>query len=74
MMELARKVKRNEITPDEIARLVEFTKRNGGIEYAESRMWDFHREASDFLRQYVRDEQINLALSTYLDYVIKREK
>lgn len=74
MMELARKVKRNEITPDEIARLVEFTKRNGGIEYAESRMWDFHREASEFLRQYVRDEQINLALSTYLDYVIKREK
>ena len=51
-----------------------FTKRNGGIEYAEGRMWDFHREASDFLRQYVRDEQINLALSTYLDYVIKREK
>ena len=52
MMELARKVKRNEITA----------------------MWDFHREASDFLRQYVRDEKINLALSTYLDYVIKREK
>lgn len=74
MMELARKVKRNEITADEIAQLVDFTKRNGGIEYAEGRMWDFHREASDFLRQYVRDEQINLALSTYLDYVIKREK
>lgn len=74
MMELARKVKRNEITADEIAQLVDFTKRNGGIEYAESRMWDFHREASDFLRRYVHDEQIALALNTYLDYVIKREK
>lgn len=74
MMELARKVKSNEITADGIAQLVDFTKRNGGIEYAESRMWEFHREASDFIRRYVSDERIAQALGAYLDYVIKREK
>ena len=45
MIALARKVKARTITTEEIARLVEFTKQNGGIQYAERRMLDFHREA-----------------------------
>ncbi len=74
MRELALRVKRHEIEADEIARLVTFTKLNGGIDYAERRMWDFHREAMSFLDNYVEDEQIYLSLKTYLDYVIEREK
>ena len=42
MIELARKVKKRVITPDEIAELVAFTKANGGIEYAEQKMRYFH--------------------------------
>ena len=38
MEEIARKVKRNDVTRYEIARLVDFTKNNGGIEYAERKM------------------------------------
>ena len=73
MMKLARKVKSHDVTPDEIARLVEFTKANGGIEYADKRMWDFHAEAMNFLDTYVEDKAIYNALKAYLDFVIERK-
>ncbi len=74
MMKLARKVKSREIVPKEIARLVAFTKENGGIEYADKRMWDFHAEAMSFLDTYVEDKNIYQALKAYLNYVIERKK
>ena len=73
MMKLARKVKSHEITIEEIARLVAFTKENGGIEYADKRMWDFHAECMNFLDTYVEDKDIYDALKAYLDYVIERK-
>lgn len=72
MMELAKKVKKHEITADEIERLVDFTKENGGIEYADKRMWDFHREAQEFIDKKVPDPAIKKALQAYLDFVIER--
>jgi len=72
-MKLARKVKSREITSEEIARLVAFTKENGGIEYADKRMWDFHAEAMSFLDAYVEDKPIYNALKAYLDFVIERK-
>ncbi|MBR3472085.1 MAG: polyprenyl synthetase family protein [Prevotella sp.] len=74
MQTLARKVKAGEVNPDEIAVLVEFAKQQGGIEYAESRMWEFHAEAAEFIEHRVGDEAIRKTLSAYLDYVIKRNK
>ena len=74
MQTLARKVKAGEVNPDEIAVLVEFAKANGGIEYAEKRMWEFHAEAADFIEKRVGDPVIRQALTSYLDYVIKRNK
>jgi octaprenyl-diphosphate synthase len=74
MMNLARKVKAGTINTDEIAVLVEFTKQNGGIDYAEKRMEDFHREALKFLDESVKDDAIRTSLSAYLDYVIQRKK
>jgi octaprenyl-diphosphate synthase len=74
MQTLARKVKAGEVNPDEIAVLVEFAKQQGGIEYAESRMWEFHAEAAEFIEHRVGGEAIRKALSAYLDYVIKRNK
>ena len=38
MLALARKVKSGDVSREEIERLVEFTKQNGGIEYAEKKM------------------------------------
>ena len=41
---LARKVKAHDVTREEIEKLVAFAKDNGGIEYAERRMWDRSEE------------------------------
>ena len=72
MMTLAKKVKEGTINADEIAVLVEFTKRSGGIEYAEKRMEDYHLEALKYLEESVSDESIRTSLKAYLDYVIQR--
>mgnify|MGYP001731446243 FL=1 len=74
MMRLVHKVKAHNVTHEEVETLVRFAKDNGGIEYAERRMWDFHAEAQRFIDQYVIDENIRTSLQTYLDYVIKRKK
>lgn len=74
MLALARKVKEGTVTAGEIARLVEFTKANGGIEYAERRMQEMHAEAKMFLSSRVPDETIRHALEAYLSYVIERTK
>lgn len=74
MTKLARKVKAGTINPDEIAVLVEFAKQQGGIEYAEKRMWEFHAEAAGFIEKRVVDAAVREALRAYLDYVIKRNK
>lgn len=74
MMKLARKVKSHEIMPEEIAQLVAFTKENGGIEYADKRMWEFHAEAMDFLDNFVKEKEIYNALKAYLDFVIERKQ
>ncbi len=74
MMNLAKKVKARTINSDEIAVLVEFTKRSGGIEYAEKRMEDFHQKALKYLDESVQDTAIRESLKAYLDYVIRRNK
>lgn len=74
MLNLAKKVKAGTINSDEIAVLVEFTKQNGGIDYAEKRMEDFHAEALKYLDESVADDAIRQSLTAYLDYVIKRNK
>ncbi len=74
MLALACKVKEGTVTAGEIARLVEFTKANGGIEYAERRMQEMHAEAKTFLSSRVPDETIRRALEAYLSYVIERTK
>lgn len=74
MLTLANKVKTGTINRDEIAVLVEFTKQNGGIEYAEKRMDDFHRKALEYLDQSVADDGIRTSLKAYLDYVVQRNK
>ncbi len=72
--ELAYKVKERSITAEEIASLVDYTKRNGGIEYAEKRMWEFHDNAQMFLDRYIIKDDIRQALKAYLDYVIRRTR
>ncbi len=74
MMEIARKVKAQQVSPEEIARLVAFTKANGGIEYAVHCMGDFHANALQFINSKVTDEALRKAFTAYLDYVMLRNK
>lgn len=74
MLSLARKVKGQTVSQEEISRLVAFTKEHGGIEYAEKRMGDFHAKAMDFLKDYAtNDPDVYEALKAYLDFVIERK-
>ena len=72
MQTLARKVKAGTVNADEIAVLVEFTKEQGGIEYAERRMEEIASETRVFIDKYVKEKAIRDALTAYLDYVIQR--
>ncbi len=72
MQTLARKVKAGTVNADEIAVLVEFTKEQGGIQYAEQKMEEIGREAKVFIDKYVKEKAIREALTAYLEYVIQR--
>ena len=72
MLTLARKVKAGTVNADEIAVLVEFTKEQGGIEYAERRMEEIAEEARVFIEKYTKDKAVKEALTAYLEYVIQR--
>lgn len=71
--QLAVKVKGGEATTDEIVRLIEFTKQNGGIEYASQTMYAYRDKALSLLAS-VPDTEVRTALAAYLDYVVEREK
>ena len=73
MKDLALKVRKGEVTPEEVAQLVAFTKENGGIEYAEAKMREFKNKAIGFIEEKIQDTDIKQALNAYLDYVIERK-
>lgn len=72
MTEIAYKVKAHTVTPEEITRLVEFTKQNGGIEYAREKMEQFRGECQNYINQDIINPDIRKSLNAYLDYVIGR--
>ncbi|MBR2150596.1 MAG: polyprenyl synthetase family protein [Prevotella sp.] len=72
MQTLAKKVKAGTINTDEIAVLVEFTKQQGGIDYAEQKMQEFSHLCLQFIDQHVKDKAISDALTAYVDYVVMR--
>ena len=73
MTPLAKKVKTGTINADEIAVLVEFTKKYGGIEYARSKMDEFAAGVQDYIDHHVHDPQLKDAFSAYLEYAIERK-
>ena len=74
MTTLAKKVKAGTINSDEIAVLVEYAKKYGGIEYAEQVMQGIAKEARQYVAEHVADEQLRRSFEAYLEYVIRRNK
>ena len=72
MHTLAKKVKAGTVNKDEIAVLVEFTKQQGGIEYAEQKMQDFSKLCMSYIDECVTNKAVKEALTAYLDYVVQR--
>lgn len=70
---IAVKVKKGTASADEIARLVELTKQNGGIEYADRVMEEYKQRAVALLES-LPDSEVRSALLAYLDYVVGRNK
>lgn len=71
--DLALRVKQGQASGEDIARLVKFTKENGGIDYATCVMQSYRDRALDLV-DGVPDEPLKRALTAYLDYVVEREK
>lgn len=72
MLTLAKKVKAGTINSDEIAVLVEFTKQQGGIEYAEQKMAEFSQLCKNYIVENVKEKAIRDALTAYVEYVVQR--
>lgn len=73
MMPLALKVKAGTINTDEIAVLVEFTKKYGGIEYAQQKMDEIAEDVRRYIDENVKDLALKDAYSAYLEYAIARK-
>ena len=73
MNALAQRVKKGEATDEEIAALIDFAKREGGIEYAREVMKQQVERARTLLAQCT-DEAVRTALISYIEYVVEREK
>lgn len=72
MLSIASRVKEGAATDGDIARLIDFSKREGGIEYARSVM-ERQRKAAVSLLSAFPAPGIRQALQDYLDFVIGRE-
>ena len=68
----AQRIKSGEATPAEIARLVEYTKAHGGIEYAEQRMLELRDEALSLLPHW-QSPAVREALEGYIHFVVERK-
>ena len=72
MAALARKVKARNVSAEEIVQLVEFTKNNGGIAYAEQKMAQCKALTDGFINQYIAQPQLQDALKAYVSFIIDR--
>lgn len=73
MHAIAARIKAGEATAEEIARMVAFTKAQGGIDYARSAMARYRATALECLTHF-KNAEVRAALTRYLDYAIGRNK
>lgn len=66
-------VKRNELSAEDIATLIEYAKAEGGIEYAYATMERLRDEAFDILSAY-SDKAVSEDFKSLFNYIIKRSK
>ena len=72
MSDLVKRVKQQQATTEEIEEIIEFTKVNGGIEYAEQKMVELRDEALQLLADF-KNAEIQEALKQYIAFVVDRK-
>lgn len=73
LKKLALRIRALRASKEEIAQFVETVKKEGGIEYATRKMYEFREKALSLL-PVSTDEAIRTSLTAYIDYVIERNK
>lgn len=68
---MRRLLERGDLSDDEIDVLIEFAKRNGGVEYAYSRMGEMRRDAEKYLASYP-DTEWKQSFRDLFGYIISR--
>ncbi len=71
MHDTACRIKLGTATTADIEALIDFTKRAGGIDYAERTMADYRQRALDAIAGFKHDDVVR-SLSRYVDYVTER--
>lgn len=74
MEALSQRVKSGQATDEDIARLVDFAKTAGGIDYAEQVMADYARQGYALARELAGNTPVGEALAEYISYVVERDK
>lgn len=69
-----RVLRHSELSPEQIRFLVAFTRKSGGIEYAEEKMAAFSEEAKSILKEVLPQGEALELLLEICDYIIEREK
>lgn len=72
ILALIKKVKQGCASAQNIADIIQFTKDNGGIEYAQNKMNALKEEAIKLLEHF-KNPEIKEALKLYIDYVVDRK-
>lgn len=68
---IAKAVKEGRATAEEIAQLIDFTKQNGGIDYAVKVMNDYAQKAYDLIKTEP-DSDVKSSLEAYIQYITER--
>ena len=74
MWETARKVKARTASAGEIAALVAFAEKAGGIDYAKEKMAQIRDKAERYVDERVADSEVADALRAYIAFVVDREE
>ena len=70
---MARNVKAQEGTNEEISSLIEYTVGQGGIERAQQYMTEYFSAAKSFIDERITDSSFNASLHAFADYVVGRK-
>ena len=70
---MARSVKAQRATNDEISSLIAYTVEQGGIERAQQVMNEYFTAAKSYIDERITDSRFNASLHAFADYVVGRK-